>query len=358
VAVDPAATLLHLQRAAGNAATASLLGALPVQRRLQLSGTDGDIATTLRLLTTPSGLPLRRDRASQLVSVDGTPRPATSPALANQLRTIIDDRERTARVHVGPAKAPGQEIGAFPAKADEPVQHVFIDQVVTLEQAVPGDGSAKLAHEITENFIAQPLIAAGGVGDFSFKPSHAAAVKVEDKVLAELQAAAGGPRSGHRMRDYMIDVPDPRRGPGARRFVRAETHEHEFVLYEAVPGARVGALRITRDAGTTLGSWELVGFGRDIGLPTGSGRVLQEAAAMLTADPAAAVILEATSLAWSTMDAPQWLQDVTEGIQARMKTADSVLRFDGRFSPHPTTTSGNVNAVRITVRRPSSIPTA
>jgi hypothetical protein len=355
------ATLLRLQRAAGNAATASVLRpiarALPVQRRLRMSGSDGDIATTLRLLTKPSGLPLRRDRASRLVSVDGTPRPATSPALANQLRTVIDDPAHTARVHVGPATEAGQEIGAFPTEPETPVQHVFIDQVLTLEQAVPGDGSAKLAHEITENFLAQPLIAAGGVGDFSFKPSHAAAVKVEDQVLAELQAAAGGPRSGRRMRDYIIDVPDPRRGRGARRFVRAETHEHEFVLYEQAPGARVGTLRITRDAGTTLGSWELVGFGRDIGVPTGAGRVLQHVAQLLTADPAAAVILQATSLAWSTMDAPQWLQDVTDGIQARMTTRDSVLTFDGRFSPHPATTSGNVNAVRLTVRRPSSLPT-
>ena len=33
-----------------------------------------------------------------------------------------------------------------------------------------------------------------------------------------------------------------------------------------------------------------------------------------------------------------------------MATSDPVLRFDGRFSPHPTTTSGDVNGVRITER--------
>ena len=39
-----------------------------------------------------------------------------------------------------------------------------------------------------------------------------------------------------------------------------------------------------------------------------------------------------------------------------MRTGDVVARSDGRFSPHPITTSGNVNSVQITVRRPSSLP--
>ena len=115
-------------------------------------------------------MPLRRGPGFQ-VSVEGVPRPATSPALAAQLTTVIDDRTRTARVHVGPATKPEHEIGAFPGDETTPTQHVFIDQVVALDRAVPGAGAAKLAHEITENFVAQPLIAAGGPAS---SPSHRA----------------------------------------------------------------------------------------------------------------------------------------------------------------------------------------
>ena len=352
------ASLVQLQRTAGNAATVSVLrpltGVVPVQRRLAMTGTGADVATTLNLLTKASGLQLRRGRKA-MVSVDGTPGRARSPSLAGQLTSIIDDDKRTAMVHVGPATEQQQEIGAFPDDAKKPIQHVFIDQVLTLEKAVPGAGAAKLAHEITENFVAQPLIAAGGLGDFSFDPSHAAAVKVEDKVLAELQAEAGGPQSGRRMRDYIIDAPNDR-GRGPRRFIRAETHENDFILYEAVPGAAVGARRITRDAGTTVRTRELVGFGRrDIGLPTGADKVLQEIADLLSADTTAAVILQPISLAWSTMDAPLWPQLVTEGIQQLMTTSDVVARYDGRFSHHPVTKSGDYNGVQITVRRPSTL---
>ena len=350
--------MLRLQRVAGNAATAAVLAplgrAVPVQRRLEMTGADTDVATTLRILTKASGLPLRRGRKA-VVSVEGTPGRARSPSLAGQLTSIIDDDKRTAMVHVGPTTEQQQEIGAFPDNAKKPIQHVFIDQVLTLEKAVPGAGAAKLAHEITENFVAQPLIAEGGLGDFSFDPSHAAAVKVEDRVLAELQAEAGGTLSGRRMRDYIIDAPNER-GRGPRRFIRAETHENEFVLYEAVPGAAVGARKITRDAGTTVSTRELVGFGRrDIGLPTGADKVLRAIADLLSADATAAVILQPVSLAWSTMDAPLWPQLVTERIQQLMTTKDVVVRYDGRFSPHPVTKPGDYNGVQITVRRPSTL---
>jgi hypothetical protein len=350
--------VLHLQRVAGNAATASVLAplarAVPVQRRLEMSGSAADVATTLKILTKASGLPLRRGRGSRVV-VDGEPGRATSPALASQLLTIIGDEQRTALVHVGPTTKLQQEIGAFPDDAKKPVQHIFVDQLLTLEKAMPGGAAAKLAHEITENYVAQPLIAEGGLGDFSFDPSHAAAVKVEDKVLAELQTAAGDTLSGRRMRDYIIDAPNEK-GRGERRFIRAETHENEFVLYESVPGGSVGARRITRDAGTTVRTGELVGFGRrEIGLPTGADKVLREIADLLSADLSAAVILQPISLAWSTMDAASWPQLITERIQELMTTSDVVARFDGRFSPHPVTRPGDYNGVQLTVRRPSTI---
>jgi hypothetical protein len=350
--------VLRLQRVAGNAATASVLAplarAVPVQRRLEMTGSAPDVATTLQILTKASGLPLRRGRSSQVV-VDGEPGRARSPALASQLMTIVSDEKRTALVHVGPTTKQQQEIGAFPDDANKPVQHVFVDQLLTLEKAMPGGAASKLAHEITENFVAQPLIAEGGLGDFSFDPSHAAAVKVEDKVLAELQTAAGDTLSGRRMRDYIIDAPDEKR-KGQRRFIRAETHEHEFVLFESIPGGSVGARRITRDPGTTIHTAELVGFGRrDIGLPSGAEKVLREVADLLSADLTAAVILQPISLAWSTMDAASWPQLVTEGIQQLMTTSDSIARFDGRFSPHPVTKPGDYNGVQITVRRPSTL---
>ena len=259
-------------------------------------------------------------------------------------------------VHVGPTTEQQQEIGAFPDDAKKPIQHVFIDQVLTLEKAVPGAGAAKLAHEITENFVAQPLIAEGGLGDFSFDPSHAAAVKVEDKVLAELQAEAGGAAVGAAHAGLHHRRCRTSGAGGHGRFIRAETHENDFVLYEAVPGAAVGARRITRDAGTTVRTRELVGFGRrDIGLPIGADKVLREIADLLSADTTAAVILQPISLAWSTMDAPLWPQLVTEGIQQLMTTSDVVARYDGRFSHHPVTKPGDYNGVQITVRRPSTL---
>ena len=205
---------------------------------------------------------------------------AVSPTLAAQLRTVIEDDTRTCP---GPCRA------GVRARGD-----------------VRPIGSARLPRRQH----------APNVGQHFSQHHHAAALKVENKVLAELQASAGGPRSGTRLQDYIIDVPDPWRGRDGRRFVRSETHEHEFILYEPVPERRKSvALRIKRDTGTTLRSFEIVGFGRpDLGLPTGAARPAG-GRRTLSADPAAAVILQSTSLAWSTADAPHWLEDVAEGIK-------------------------------------------
>jgi hypothetical protein len=357
-----AVVALRLQQTIGNAATTAALAPLvartvPVQRQLKVTGAPADLAATLRLLSTASGLTLKHDPKTGLVTINGAPGKATSPELQSRLQAIIADATRTAQVEVGAPKSDADWFGTFPTDDKNLTQRVYIEQLLALEKAVPGDGVAKLAHEITENFEGQRLIPTHGISA-SFGASHDVGIAVENKVLDELQGAQGGTRSGSRLSNYSVGVAPPKSGRGRNgdaRIFHVEVHQHEFVVIEQVAG-RGGAkkMNIKRDAGTGLGTWHLSGFGPSATLPKGSDATLQQIADILSNDPTAAVVLQATADPKSASFAPKWLTAVTDAVVNRTKD-DPELRSWGRYG-NDTTVSGSTNEVLITVRRPTSIP--
>jgi hypothetical protein len=310
-----------------------------------------DVDAALKLLSVASGLKLQRDAKTGLVSVVGTPGKATSPELASKLQAIIADPTRTARVAVGEPESDADWFGAFPTDEKNPVQRVFIEQILALEKAVPGDGVATLAHEIAENFEGQKLIPQLGAR-MAMSPSHEVGLGVENKVLDELQTAAGQRLSGARLGDYTLALPAK---TGDHRILNVTIHQHEFVVIERVPaGGTKKKMKITRDPGADLGTWQLSGFGASAGLPKGAEATLRQVADIMSKEPAAAVLLQATADTNSASFAEKWLHAVTDGV-VNLTKDDPELRSWRRYG-NDTTLAGSTNKVQITVRRPTSIP--
>lgn len=186
VALSPLATrALQVQATAGNRALGRMIQASrPVLAR-QLIAT-GDFERFRAIAEPASGLLLSQDAATGAITAIGTlPDPATSPAFASQLLTIMDHPTQNAEVTFGAAQA-GVLVGAFPQPSDmtgSRVQQIDLDDIEAMEAGAPGHGLAALAHELGENFEAHAHTPAAGTD--LFPGAHGAGIAAENAVLAD-----------------------------------------------------------------------------------------------------------------------------------------------------------------------------
>jgi outer membrane protein OmpA-like peptidoglycan-associated protein len=221
--VTVARLAIRLGRTAGNQAVARrLTRSRPVvARQLIASGTQADFDRFRALVEPAIGLQLGRDGATNAVTPIATlADPATSPALTAILTGIMNDATQNAEVHFGEHQA-RVAVGAFPQPSDmtgSREQRIDLDDVEAIEAGAPGNGVAKLAHEINENYVAHANAPAPGVDRFG--PAHEAGVAAESAVAQDLV----GP--GSRVADR--DAP----GANANEFFRNQDFEEYILVFK------------------------------------------------------------------------------------------------------------------------------
>lgn len=289
-------------RVTGGESAADLLGAPtppaaaadpPVQRRLIVHGNDVDFGDFLTFVEPATGLVLSRNTGTDEVDAVGSSvLPATSPFFNGMLTNIIDDPAQDAEVQlgthqsaIGPTGGTGAVIvGAFPFGVDF-IQTIDMDDLDNVEAGAPGRGVAFLAHELMENYIAHALPAGGS----SFGLAHDVANVAEESVSQDLF----GP--GDELLEYV--APNP---AGGSSFI--EDYENYFVVMDfkrvppppltsAPPDTIVtGARQVVP---TVVKTFTIDSFatGSDI-IPGAGVASITAAAALLTADPTAALHIE------------------------------------------------------------------
>ena len=139
------------------------------QRRLIATGSQADVDSFIDLVAPAIGQDLKRDPVTnEIQTIASRILPATSPALQGILTTIMDDKVQNAEVNFGTHQA-GVSVGAFPTPSDltaSRVQRIDMDDVLAIEAGAPGNGVAKLAHEITENYQAHASVPVAGLDLF------------------------------------------------------------------------------------------------------------------------------------------------------------------------------------------------
>ena len=208
--------------------------------------------------------------------------PATSPALTWLLYGIMYDAAQHAEVHFGERQA-GVAVGAFPQPSDltgSREQRIDLDDVEAVEAGAPGNGVAKLAHEILENYVAHANAAAPGVDRFG--PAHEAGVAVESAVARDLV----GPGSRVADRDSA--------GASATEFFRNQDFEDYFLVFKLTRGGGDFTVSdVRRAAPVIVNTYTIDGFvtGSDA-VPGGGGAGIAAASADLAGHPAATCFVE------------------------------------------------------------------
>lgn len=335
--------VLQLQRLAGNRAVSSLVN---VQRRLKVTGAAKDVGEMLGLLGPGSGLTLKHNAKSKIVSGTASKTKPVSPELAGQLQTVIDDKKRDAEVNLG-RKKKGITFGAFPDDVvNKPVQELRIDHFTAVEKGAPGSGVVKLAHEIIENYEAH-----GPARDdprFAFTSSHEVALKVEDKILAELQSAGGQKLSGARRNTYKFVT-----GTGKdRKYQWVEAYENDYLVWEEVMNDKAAFSNARRVGKVHVRSFTVKGFSSTVHLPKDIDSTLQALADLLKKDSSASVVFLGTATdAKVAREVPKWGLKLEDRIIELIGAGDELTAASGRFHKAPASVGGS-NQVVITVNRP------
>lgn len=158
-----------------------------IQRRLVTFGTLPDVNALLGLIGPAAGLTLTLNVANNQTQIAAVlPGVPPSPALRTQLTTIINHARQHAEVIIARGQ-PQVQVGAFPQPSDltvTRVQQIDIDDILAIDAGAPGNGVAKAAHEIQENFQAHGVTPVAGRDRFS--RAHERAVAAESAVTAQL----------------------------------------------------------------------------------------------------------------------------------------------------------------------------
>ena len=166
---------------------ARLKAPLSVQRRLVTFGTLADVNALIGLIGPSAGLTLNLNVANNQMRIAAVlPGVPPSPALRAQLTTIINHATQHAEVIVARGQ-PLVSVGAFPQPADltvTRVQQIDIDDILAIEAGAAGNGVAKVAHEIQENFQAHSATPVAGTSRFA--AAHASGLTAESNVTEQL----------------------------------------------------------------------------------------------------------------------------------------------------------------------------
>lgn len=284
--VDPRArAVLAMQAGQGNAVVARAIGERRLARRLIASGSDVDFEAFRAHAEPASGMLLGRDPATnQVTAIGSMVDPATSPAFADILTTIMDDPAQDAEVNFGTGQA-GVVIGAFPTPADltgSRVQRIDMDDIDAIESGAPGHGVAFLAHELHENYVAHAAVPAAGVNQFP--AAHEQANLAQSAVIADL--AGTGPRIAERVTA----------GATAGVLNAIVDFETDFLVLEITQTAGTADFQITNSrqaARVNVSDQAIEGYvtGSDA-TPAAGAAMVAAAAADLLAHPTATAIVE------------------------------------------------------------------
>lgn len=249
-----------------------------VQRRLIATGTD--IADFIALVEPVIGVQLSHDPVTNEITAIATlPTPVTSPTLAATLIGIIDDPLQDAEINFG-AHQPRVAVGAYPAAGAGRFQQIDMDDILAIEAGAPGNGIAKLGHEINENYVGHAGAPAGGMAPFG--PAHTAGEATESAVASELVMA------GNRVAS--VDVA---RGPGS--ITRVQDFETYYLVFDRDrPAPNDSVLSNARQAPKVLVATHVVdqfGTASDAVPATGAANIAA-AAADVAANPSATVLIE------------------------------------------------------------------
>jgi outer membrane protein OmpA-like peptidoglycan-associated protein len=289
-----AAVARAVQVTAGNRALTRALTGRAGGRTLarQLIAT-GDIARFRAIAEPASGLLLAHDPATnQITAVGSLTTPATSPAFAAQLNTIMNHPTQHAEAQFGAAQAApvpgggtaGVLVGAFPFPDDMSttrVQIIDLDDVENVEAGAPGHGLAFLAHELAENFEAHAHVPAAA-GTHLFPAAHAAGEAAENAVLADTVGPGG--RVATRLAP----------GATANTFVVVFDYEFYFLVLDATAAPNDNQVSGAREAARVpVSSHTIDGFvtGQDA-MPASGGAAVTAAKAQLTAHPQSTATIE------------------------------------------------------------------
>jgi outer membrane protein OmpA-like peptidoglycan-associated protein len=270
----------RIQTTAGNRALRRALtpgsASSVLQRRLIATG---EVNTFIAMVEPAIGLSLAHDPITGEVTAVGTRvTPATSPALAAILTTIMSDTAQDAQAHFG--RAQNQvSVGAFPVPDDltgSGEQLIDLDDVENLEAGAPGHGLAKFAHELQENYVAHSQVPVAGVSLFG--PAHEEGVRAESDVVGDL-VAAGADRVASRS------------APGATASERIRVQDfttHFLVWREVQTGADFPVANARVAARNLVSTHTIDGFATGSNaMPAGGAAVATAARADLLAHPQA-----------------------------------------------------------------------
>jgi hypothetical protein len=196
-----------------------------------------------------------------------------------------------------------------------------------------------------ENFVGHGRHAAGA--GFDFGTSHAAALKTEDAVLAEFQAARKVPLSGARQNTYKVLT-----GPATRRELwMVEAHENDFLIATTRFGAGgevTGARRVPRQF---VQAFAIAGFtGKSTAVPKAAEQTIKAVAALLNKEPLLCLVLRGTAAKPNSVStASGWVDLVFGAIEAAAGTQHVSSVFE---RTHRDAVAGATDDVRIVLDRP------
>ncbi|SDO86676.1 hypothetical protein SAMN04515671_2169 [Nakamurella panacisegetis] len=332
----PEHPLIGLQRQAGNQSVTAA-----IQRTLEVTGSDRDVASMLGMLRRPSGLDLVHHRKTHQVTIEGRKDKPPSPALAAKLTEVIEDPARVAKVNLG-RKQEGVGFGEFPTDEQNPVQELRIDHFEALEKGVPGAGTATLAHEITENYAATDQEVHDAGWEFAHSRVHPGAEAEANQVLEELQLSRGDKPSGRRQTQYTFTSG---KGP-TERTTWAEARENQYHLWDVGPGGTITHARTAPIVRLAEFSLELSALWKV--LPTTAAPVVARIAELITANPSASVTLRGYTRTGQQATADEWYWAVQSEVAEIV--GDSILASAQRYAFEPVLAGDN--HVVITVNRP------
>ena len=194
------AAIGRLQRSAGNRAVQRAVAARTLQRRIKARG---DVDGFIAIAGPATGLGFSHDAGTGITAVEpGAGGKARSPSFRRLLLDIAQSGDDV-ELEFG-RKLPNTLVGSFPTKGPDEHGHleqrIDLDDVEAIERGAPGNGLAKLAHEIAENFHghAHPVHGSGDErAQARFQSAHfGGGVPAEEAVLRDL--GIGGERLGER----------------------------------------------------------------------------------------------------------------------------------------------------------------
>ena len=287
-----------------------------IQRKLKVSGEGADIQAMFKLLEQDSGLTLKYDRKTNLVSIAASSAKPKSPEMANRLQAIISDTKQDAEIHVGRTQG-GVSFGAFPTDLSHPVQEIRIDMMLDLEKGAPGAGAAKLLHEIVENYEGHALTDYNWTS--AFLEAHERAVQVENAVESEL----GHP--GERRNTFPVV-----RGKGKKQVLTSiEDRSSYFLVYDTPFGWGSDRIFNARRVGRVpVSTYTIDGFSAtSTDVPAVAAKTLAALAVDMKNNPTASALAEGfASGAKSSQENQRLARDRAESVQ------DEVVKLVGESS--------------------------